>query len=160
MNDRNHDHFREATKKVDYIDRNEAIEAIKNDALDLVYYGKKEAIECLESVPAADGRPVVYGEWIDKDGQPVGWDKHNPGCPARRCWCSNCGDELDASDEYPIEGLFCPHCGADMRGKKVQDDTDEKQFPKECEDCTHCEVCGMVYADKGEPCAFKEKANE
>ena len=63
MNDRNHDHFREATKKVDYIDRNEAIEAIKNDALDLVYYGKKEAIECLESVPAADGRPVVYGEW-------------------------------------------------------------------------------------------------
>lgn len=120
MNDRNHDHFREATKKVDYIDRNEAIEAIKNDALDLVYYGKKEAIECLESVPAADGRPVVYGEWIDKDGQPVGWDKHNPGCPARRCWCSNCGDELDASDEYPIEGLFCPHCGADMRGKKEE----------------------------------------
>ena len=117
MNDRNHDHFREATKMVDYIDRNEAIEAIKNDALDLVYYGKKEAIECLESVPAADGCPVVYGEWIDKDGQPVGWDKHNPGCPARRCWCSNCGDELDASDEYPIEGLFCPHCGADMRGK-------------------------------------------
>lgn len=101
MNDRNHDHFREATKKVDYIDRNEAIEAIKNDALDLVYYGKKEAIECLESVPAADGRPVVYGEWEeirDPYGKIEGW----------LCKCGN---------ESKSKTNFCPNCGADMRGK-------------------------------------------
>ena len=32
----------------------------------------------------------------------------------------------------------------------------EQKCPKECEDCIHCEVCGMVHADKGEPCAFQE----
>lgn len=69
---------------------------------------------------AANSRPVVYGEWRDQDGNPVGWDKYNPTCPARRCWCSNCGENLTASDEYPVEGLYCPHCGADMRGKKAQ----------------------------------------
>lgn len=106
----------------DYISRQAAIEAIKNDALGLVYYGKKEAIECLDAVPATDVRPVVYGEWRDRDGNPVGWDEYNPGCPARQCWCSNCGEDLVASDEYPVQGLYCPHCGADMRGKKAQDD--------------------------------------
>lgn len=33
----------------------------------------------------------------------------------------------------------------------------EQKCPKECEDCIHCEVCGMVHADKGEPCAFQER---
>lgn len=104
MNDRNHDHFREATKKVDYIDRNEAIEAIRNDALDLVYYGKKEAIECLESVSAADVRPVAYGEWAS-----LGGDE----------WCcTNCGHVIstEGSWERPCK-KYCEECGADMRGK-------------------------------------------
>lgn len=105
MNDRNHDHFREATKKVDYIDRNEAIEAIKNDALDLVYYRKKEAIECLDAVPAADVRPVVRGEWEITSGQ------------IENAVCSCCGAHFQA---YYSDYQYCPRCGADMIGKEVQ----------------------------------------
>lgn len=104
MNDRNHDHFREATKKVDYIDRNEAIEAIKKDALDLVYYGKKEAIECLDAVPAADVRPVDRGAW-EEIRDPYGKIEG---------WICKCGSESR------IKSDFCPYCGADMRGKKEE----------------------------------------
>ena len=103
---------------------------------------------------AANSRSAMYGEWIGTA------DGYADGELVYDMWeCSECGHE-EETDDPDMLPHYCPDCGADMRGKKVQDDTDEKQFPKECEDCTHCEVCGMVYADKGEPCAFKEKANE
>lgn len=38
----------------------------------------------------------------------------------------------------------------------VAENATTKQRPKECEDCTHCEVCGMVWADKSGPCIFRE----
>lgn len=108
MTNRNHDHFRDLTKMVEYISRSDAIEAIKNDALEMVYYGKEAAIECLGAVPAADVRPVVYGEWIPPN---------YPVCCAIRC--SVCGETeyLDEPEQYK-DWDFCPHCGADMRGEK------------------------------------------
>ena len=59
----------------------------------------------MEDVPAADVRPVVRAEWIDN-----GMYK----APT----CSNCGSGclLNYESDYH-ESDFCPHCGADMRGK-------------------------------------------
>ena len=91
----------------DYISRQAAIEAIKNDALELVYYGKKEAIECLDAVPAADVRPVVYGEWEITSGQ------------IENAVCSCCGTHFQS---YYSDYQYCPHCGADMRGEKERND--------------------------------------
>lgn len=144
----------------DYIIRHKAIEIINHYAemalyrmlslepgsrayliAELQYGDRKHIRKMVEGIPSADVRPVVYGYWDDS------LDGITP-------YCSVCGMSHRGFERTPP---FCPHCGADMRGDT---DTDEKQFHKECEDCTHCEVCGMVYADKGEPCAFKEKANE
>lgn len=66
---------------------------------------------------AANSRPAVYGEWRDYDGNPVEWSEAFENCPVGESFCSNCGHLLDGSDEYAVEGLYCPHCGADMRGK-------------------------------------------
>ena len=51
----------------------------------------------LDTIPPADVRPVVRGEWIDD------------GCITR---CKYCGEEK----EFP-HWRFCPNCGADMRGE-------------------------------------------
>lgn len=55
----------------------------------------------IESVPAADVRPVVRGRW-----RWVGQDQWND------CYeCSQCGKmNTDNSN-------FCPNCGADMKGE-------------------------------------------
>lgn len=92
----------------EYIEREAVIEAIKNDCLDLVYYGKEEAIWCVKAEPAADVKEVVHGEWIE-DGY--------EGCIV----CSYCGvkplSHEDSMYTYCLS-RFCPNCGADMRGRK------------------------------------------
>ena len=52
----------------------------------------------LSDIPAADVRPVVYGKWVKiyEDGEPA-IEQHQIG--------------------VFTESEFCPHCGADMRGK-------------------------------------------
>lgn len=53
----------------------------------------------LNSVPVEPNvKPVMKGEWIIQSGEVV---------------CSNCY-------EPNIETNYCPHCGADMRGKKSE----------------------------------------
>ncbi len=42
-----------------YIEREAAIKAIENDCPELVYYSKREAIDCIKAEPAADVAPVV-----------------------------------------------------------------------------------------------------
>lgn len=95
----------------DYISRQAAIEAIKNDALGQVYYSKKEAIECLNAVPAANVRPVVHGKWVKiyEDGEPA-IEQHQIGV-----FCSKC---MKIPKDRFTESEFCPNCGADMRGKR------------------------------------------
>lgn len=85
--------------------------------------------EYLESIPAADVRPVVRGENVATD-----YD-----C-CDQFVCSNCGIELrnwvrverddDNGDVTYHEHVFnfCPNCGADMRG-----DEDADPIPKTAE---------------------------
>ena len=90
----------------DYIERQAAVEAIKNDACELVYYSKADAISCLEAEPAANVRKDVQGEWLEPD---------YPICCAIKC--SVCGETeyLDDPDQYE-HWRFCPLCGARMEG--------------------------------------------
>lgn len=107
----------------DYISRQKAIEIINHYAemalyrmlslepgsrayliAELQYGDRKHIRKMVEGIPAADVRPVVYGEWVKNEKQ----DKESISC------CSACG--------YPVspfwaESNFCPNCGADMRGK-------------------------------------------
>ena len=95
----------------DYIDREKLIKAIENDACELVFYGKPEAISCIEAAPAADIRPVVRGRWIKQDDDPLDGN----------FYCSAChsGIDIATGSETPIdrEMFYCPSCGADMRGE-------------------------------------------
>ena len=69
-----------------------------------------EINEVLNSIPAADVRPVVRGKWELSDDL---------------CWhtCSECGADIDVSvgllcyvdNEEVCTHNFCPNCGADMR---------------------------------------------
>lgn len=56
------------------------------------------AIRQIESIPAADVRPVVRGKWVD---EPIKGVKYH---------CSVCQGRFDYTWH------FCPNCGADMRG--------------------------------------------
>ena len=63
--------------------------------------------EKMQSIHAADVRPVVRGRWNRTDAYP------------HRLYCSACyktylkNDELLERWEFPLN--FCPNCGADMR---------------------------------------------
>lgn len=59
----------------------------------------QEIIDTLESIPAADVRPVVKATWKRIDYKPCGHDYE----------CSSCGWKNDMVTH------FCPNCGADMR---------------------------------------------
>lgn len=89
----------------EYIEREAAIAALENLAKPyyksrLVYdrticAGINTALREVQSVPAADVRPVVRGKWI-YDGDCL--------------ICSNCRAAYEFSGSN-----FCPNCGADMQ---------------------------------------------
>ena len=63
-------------------------------------------------IPGADVRQVVRGEWIDKGVQPYRVSGSSFVRLRYVFECSNCHCEKG------IEYIFCPNCGADMRGEK------------------------------------------
>lgn len=71
-----------------------------------MYVGSINALTAMEDglsdIPDADVRPVVWGEW-----------KHSES--AGLYTCSVCGQYGTVHDA--LDYNFCPHCGADMRGK-------------------------------------------
>ena len=82
----------------EYIEREAAIKAIENDCLELVYYTKEDAIQCVKAIPAADVVEVVHAKW-DDNGR-----------------CTNCGGHAPyysmASTYYASS--YCFECGAKM----------------------------------------------
>ena len=89
-----------------YIDRDLAIEMITNDAPDLVYYNKEEAIDCLKCVPIADVEEVRRGKWIYKGHHEI--MGHAFQCSACERWMFT-NSPNHVVEEYP----YC-HCGAKM----------------------------------------------
>ena len=67
--------------------------------------------QALKDIPAADVRPVVRGEWIDKG---IRYSRKSEFSPLERHYsfeCSHCRKEREWKSD------FCPNCGADMRGE-------------------------------------------
>lgn len=97
-----------------YLDRLEEVKSVlvlnENDPFDDgVRIGIERAMSEAETIPAADMRPVVRGEWIwKKSGEVV---------------CSKCNDLMaivgNTEDLITVKSYhnFCPNCGADMREK-------------------------------------------
>lgn len=68
-------------------------------------------LDFVESIPAANVRPVVRGEWLKGRGE---WSNYE-------YTCSVCGCDLYRHKTYHGEVKlmnFCPHCGADMEGEE------------------------------------------
>ena len=99
----------------EYIDKQKAIDAV---TVRNIHPGIVNALQSLIiEIPAADVDPVRHGRWISdhpgkRFGTVVRLDKD--GCPVDTCHCSECGEWLTASDEYPVIGYYCPNCGAKM----------------------------------------------
>ena len=96
----------------EYIEREAAIKRFNFAVLDCLGMEPTiragDIIKALESIPAADVRPVVRGKWIDRVDKYYGWNM----------WaCSACGEEFFLTEGTPDmnEYHFCPNCGADMR---------------------------------------------
>lgn len=100
----------------EYIEREALITAIESDCLELVYYTKEDAIQCVKAIPAADVGPVVHASWIGYET--MSW-RH--GSPKRRKYnqCSNC------RNASAVRHKVCPHCGARMDA-----DTQEREGGK------------------------------
>ena len=114
----------------EYIRREDAIDYIEGFVTMNKYYhphSKRttipvaEAIARINETPSADVQPVRRGKWIEKpayeEDKEMGFDI--------QIVCSECDQQnsrLILNEYYePIEkmfisSLFCPNCGADMRG--------------------------------------------
>lgn len=98
----------------EYIEREAALKAIHDEWDEVCNYdGSGHALanemeSVIDSVPAADVRPVVRGRWVLHD-EVTSWDE---------TWeCSVCGEESDMLEGTPMDNSynFCHACGADMR---------------------------------------------
>lgn len=89
-----------------YIELDVVIEAFDDPAVERNYgdVDPDSVIRVIETIPAADVRPVVRGKWVRK----VEID----GVLKREYFvCSECGQTRMLNFHN-----FCPNCGADMRG--------------------------------------------
>ena len=89
----------------EYIEREDAIKELMNDAPEQVGYSREDAADCIRYMPAADVAPVRHGRWIDKGEYAV---------------CTECGGrsgtQYDGVEPIPLMTQFCPNCGAKMDG--------------------------------------------
>ena len=101
------DHLRDATKKMDFISREAAeqvaCEACERPGCPTLWGDVCDSIDRLNTIPAADVRPVVRGEWK------TSYEAFGllPFCLK----CSKCNEATF------IQYNYCPNCGADMRGE-------------------------------------------
>lgn len=86
----------------EHIEKEAAIkEIIEKDWLEKYYHGQCTIREIIESIPAADVRPVVHGHWVYEE--PNGANSFKGAY-----WCDQCHQP----ESYRKN--FCPNCGADM----------------------------------------------
>ncbi len=77
----------------EYIKREDAIHDIRYDCFGLENYTRRDAIDCINALPAADVTEVRHGRWLE--GKSL--EK-----------CSLCGKK-----GFP-DWNYCPNCGARM----------------------------------------------
>lgn len=106
----------------DYIKRSEAVARLTGKACCVNSPGKVRAfataINVIETMPAADVKPVRHGRWIEVDDD-YAYDEN-----VYRC--SECGEEWDILEGTPLQNMYyhCPKCGAKMDAElpKGEDD--------------------------------------
>ena len=91
----------------EYIEREAAIKLFNFAVLDCLGMEPTiragDIIKALESIPAADVRPVVRGTWVGIDDFPhEDWE------------CDHCGCVVGNTDDPWNYYHFCPNCGAMM----------------------------------------------
>ena len=97
-----------------YIDADKAINELadmhcKSDEDGYVWIIRSDAWWRIDSIPSADVRENVHGEWIAVDH-----DKWTTG--THGLICSKCGGGYHLNIETTIDNWdYCPNCGADMR---------------------------------------------
>lgn len=131
----------------DYIERENAYSAIRSNMFDKMRTFPKrrkrliamllDLINVIGSIPAADVRENVHGEWgsvcgsyqCKNCGCTVPYDdaimylpklNYCPNCGAdMKGECSVCGHEIEASGSVPNEN-FCSNCGADQEKRELR----------------------------------------
>jgi hypothetical protein len=97
----------------EYIEREAAIANRREYNLGGSYDNTELAVpvDAINSIPAADVRPVVRGKWI-AEKEDVEWENSTV-----RYRCSHCKrlPHFDKETYKFILSDFCPKCGADMR---------------------------------------------
>ena len=99
------EHFPDATKKVDFISRDEVHVQIERALCEGLPYHRT-----IDEIPAADVRPVVKASWKKDNSYP------GPGLMNLRCSvCGEFGGTWKDNTSPSMLYNFCPICGADMR---------------------------------------------
>lgn len=71
------------------------------------------AEQAIHMIPTADVKPVVHGEWIEKEV----FDASGDAVMLQSAVCNKCNRYHTTPYSYYFDNYnFCPHCGADMRG--------------------------------------------
>lgn len=93
----------------EYIEREAAIESFRKN-LDGGYVLTNDAqtTHILQSIPAADVRPLVRAVWR----------RYSPFTDTYEC--SNCGEQVI---DQQFRTNFCPNCGAEMRPQPPKEET-------------------------------------
>ena len=105
----------------EFIEREVAIEEIENDCLELVYYTKEDAIQCVKAIPAADVAPVRRGRWVFGKDLACCWGQILKN--KYHLYCSECLEQAfnrseDNDPDFDIDTPYCPNCGAKMDKEK------------------------------------------
>lgn len=102
-------------------------------------------LQDIQSIPAADVRPVVHGHWFISECEyldcSICGTSHYTGCESTK-----------EAQKYLDSGYapsFCPGCGSDMRGTGKEDKAKESNSKKQCPVCgrENCFVCAYCGAD-------------
>ena len=93
----------------EYIEREAAIKAIENDCLELVYYTKEDAIQCVRAIPAADVTEVVRCRECKYWGDEAGELQRSDGVLFARCKVHNYLLDGRHTGWCPTENDFCSY---------------------------------------------------
>ena len=96
----------------EYIEKEKAARILREEAAahypTAFHVGLYAAARAIDSIPAADVRPVVRAVWR----------RYSPFTDTYEC--SNCGEQVI---DQQFRTNFCPNCGADMRPQPPKEET-------------------------------------